>query len=273
MNQSVQQIDQAPEVSVKEFLRSKKGMIGQALEGTALTPERLLSVVMTEMRKTPALRECTRDSLFGSLVQAAQLGLEPGSALGQCYLIPYKNKRARTVECQFQIGYKGMLALARRSGEIKSIYAHCVFERDEFAIEYGLDQNLIHKPYLEGDAGAIVGAYAVAHLVGGGAQFVFLPRHKLDAIRAGSKAGGSGPWVSHFDSMCQKTAARALYKWLPISIEAATAAALDEQADAGVAQQNAAVFGDDERPMVFDSETGEVVDNRVASAADLNEAL
>jgi recombination protein RecT len=259
--------------TLKDFLRSKKAMIGQTLEGTALTPERLLSVVMTEMRKTPKLRECTRDSLFGSMVQAAQLGLEPGSALGHCYLIPYRNKRAQVTECQFQIGYKGMIDLARRSGQIKKIYAHCVFERDEFAIEYGLEQNLIHKPYLEGDAGQIIGAYAVAHLVGGGEQFVYLPRHKLDAIRKGSKAGGDGPWVTHFEGMCQKTAARALFKWLPVSIEAATAAALDEQADAGVAQNNAQVFGDDERGVVFDAQTGEVLEDQIASAADLNAAL
>lgn len=259
--------------SIKDFLRSKKGMIQQALEGTALTPERLLSVVMTEMRKTPALRECTRDSLFGSLVQAAQLGLEPGSALGHCYLIPYRNRKAGTVECQFQIGYKGMIDLARRSGQIKKIYAHCVFEQDEFLVEYGMEQRLVHKPFLDGPAGNVIGAYAVAHLVGGGDQFVYLPRHKLDGVRKGSKAGDSGPWKDHFESMCQKTAARALFKWLPVSIEAATAAALDEQADAGVAQDNSLVFGDDDRPLTFDQATGEVVEDRVTSATDLNAAL
>lgn len=85
------------------------------------------------------------------------------------------------------------------------------------------------------DAGQIRGSYAVAHLVGGGEQFVLLPRHKLDTIRKDPKTGGDGPWVTQFEGMCQKTAARALFEWLPVSIEAATAAALDEQADASVA--------------------------------------
>jgi recombination protein RecT len=194
--------------SLKDFLRTKKAIIGQALEGTALTPERLMTITMTEMRKTPKLRECTRDSLLGSMVQAAQLGLEPGSALGQCYLIPYNNKKARTVECQFQIGYKGMIALARRSGQIQARYAHCVHENDEFEIEYGLVQKLVHKPCLERDPGGVIGAYAVAHLVGGGEQFVYLPRHKLDKIRNGSQGGSI--WSDHFEAMCQKTAARAV---------------------------------------------------------------
>jgi recombination protein RecT len=256
--------------SIKEFLRTKKAMIAQALEGTALTPERLLSITMTEMRKTPKLRECTRDSLFGSMVQAAQLGLEPGSALGQCYLIPYRNKAARTIECQFQIGYKGMIALARRSGQVQALYAHCVHENDEFEIEYGLVQKLVHKPCLERDPGAVIGAYAVAHLVGGGEQFVYLARHKLDKIRAGSQGS---IWSEHFEAMCQKSAARALFKWLPVSVEAMTAAALDEQADAGKAQQNGQVFGDDEKAQVFDHETGEILESHIGSAADLNEAL
>lgn len=261
----------APPVSIKDFLRTKKAMISQALEGTALTSERLLTVTMTELRKTPRLQECTRESLFGSMVQAAQLGLEPGSALGQCYLVPYNNKKMRTVECQFQIGYKGMIALARRSGQIQALYAHCVHENDEFEVEYGLVQKLVHKPCLDREPGQVIGAYAVAHLVGGGEQFVYLPRHKLDKIRGGSKGGSI--WSDHFEAMCQKTAARALFKWLPVSVEAMTAAALDEQADAGVAQQNSQVFGDDEKPVVLDNETAEVLEQHIGSAADLNEAL
>ncbi|MDH4052700.1 MAG: recombinase RecT [Rubrivivax sp.] len=258
--------------SLKDFLRSKKGLIEQALEGTALTPERLLSVTMTELRKTPTLRECTRESLFGALVQAAQLGLEPGSALGHCYLVPYRNKKAGTTECQFQLGYKGMIDLARRSGQILSLFAHCVYEHDHLELAYGLDPRLEHRPCLAADAGALVGAYAVAHLVGGGQQFVFLPRHKIEAIRAGSRSGRDGPWATHFDEMAQKTAARALFKWLPVSVEAMTAVGLDAQAEAGEPQDNGALLGDGDGGVLVD-ENGVIVDGSVRSAADLNQAL
>lgn len=261
----------APRTTLKDFLRSKKAVIAQALEGTALTPERLLSVAMTEIRKTPQLRECTQDSLFGALVQAAQLGLEPGSALGHCYLIPYRNRKRNIIECQFQIGYKGMLDLARRSGQIRKLYAHCVFEADKFEVSFGLDEALVHVPDFEvEDRGRIVGAYAVAHLVGGGEQFVYLPWRKLQAIRDGSKAKEDGPWKTHEEEMCQKTAARALFKWLPVSIEAVKAAGLDEAAERGE-QANAALLGEDDRTIDVDPETGEVLGP--SSAADLNAAL
>lgn len=258
--------------TLKDFLRSKKALIEQALEGTALTPERLLSVTMTELRKTPTLRDCTRESLFGALVQAAQLGLEPGSALGHCYLVPYRNKKTGLTECQFQLGYKGMIDLARRSGQILSLYAHCVYERDHLDLAYGLAPKLEHRPCLDADAGALVGVYAVAHLVGGGQQFVFLPRHKIDAIRAGAKAGRDGPWVTHYDEMAQKTAARALFKWLPVSVEAMTAVGLDAQAEAGEPQDNGALLLEGDGGVLVD-QNGVIVDGAVRSAADLNLAL
>jgi recombination protein RecT len=255
--------------TIKEFLRAKKCVIEQALTGTALTPERLLSVTMTEMRKNPTLQECTQASLFGALVQAAQLGLEPGSALGHCYLVPYKNRKIGRVECQFQLGYKGMIDLARRSGQIIKLSSHCVFEKDSFSVTYGLADSLEHKPFLDGSAGEVRGAYAAAHLTGGGCQWVFLPRHKLDAIKDGSPSGRSGPWVTHFEEMCQKTAARALFKWLPVSIEAQTAVGLDSMADAGESQDIGAIL--DEGVVI--NEEGAIVEGSVKSAADLNKAL
>jgi recombination protein RecT len=255
--------------TISDFLRSKKAVIEQALEGTALTPERLLSVTMTEMRKNPQLQECTQASLFGALVQAAQLGLEPGAALGHCYLLPYKNRKLGVVECQFQLGYRGMIDLSRRSGKIVKLSAHCVFEKDTFSVSYGLDEALEHTPFLEGPPGEVLGAYAVAHLAGGGIQWVYLPRHKLDAIKGGSPSGNRGPWVSHFEEMCQKTAARALFKWLPVSIEAQTAVGLDSMADAGETQDIGAML---DQGVVVD-EAGVIVEGSVKSATDLNSAL
>jgi recombination protein RecT len=265
-------VTQAGDSSVKSFLRSRMGTISQALEGTTLTPQRLLSVTMTEVRKNPVLRECSQDSLFGSLVQAAQLGLEPGSALGHCYLVPYFNNTSKRRECQFQIGYRGMIALARRSGEILSISSHCVYEKDEFDLVYGMDESLAHKPYLTGDPGALLGAYAVASMANGGKQWSFLPRHKIDAVRSGSPGSNKGPWKTHYDEMAQKTAMRSLFKWLPVSVEAQTACALDSMADAGESQGNEAVIGEGDGGLVVDEE-GAIVDGSVKSAADLNTLL
>ncbi len=271
------QVDQpAPEsqqLTIKDLLRKNKNTIGQALENTPLTPERLLSVCMTELRKTPKLRECTQASLLGSVIQAAQLGLEPGSALGHCYLIPFFNRKAGSLECQFMLGYRGMLDLARRSGAIVNIDARVVFAADEFDLLYGTETRILHKPVLCGDRGGVIGVYAIAQLQGGGSQVEYMSVQDVFAIRDASKAKNDGPWKTHFEEMAKKTVVRRLFKYLPVSIEALTAVGLDERADAGLSQHNEAVLGDGESGVVVDMDTGEIIEGPVSSAADLNKAL
>jgi hypothetical protein len=67
-----------------------------------------------------------------------------------------------------------------------------------------------------------------------------MSRAQVDAIRAQSKAGNSGPWQTHYEEMAKKTVIRRLFKYLPVSIEIQKAVGLDEQAEAGIDQQNAA---------------------------------
>lgn len=267
-SQSVAQQQSAPMPSVKEFLRSKKDVITQALEGTALTSERLLSVVMTEIRKTPQLAECDLNSLFGSIVQSAQLGLEPGSALGHCYLIPFKNNKKQIVECQFLIGYRGMVELARRSGQVQSISAREVYEHDEFSITYGLHEDMVHVPAYGKDRGRVVGYYSVAHLVGGGLQFDFMDLFEIDQIksRSASASFSSSPWNSDPIAMGKKSVVRRLFKLLPVSVQALMAVTLDEQGERGE-QANGALI---------DHKTGEVLNKPAtngSSAKALNQLL
>ncbi|WP_345195493.1 recombinase RecT, partial [Kistimonas scapharcae] len=174
--------------------------------------------------KTPKLKECTDASLLGSVIQSAQLGLVPGGALGHCYLIPYFNRKLNKLECQFMLGYRGMLELARRSGAIKHIDARCVYEGEEFEILYGTQTTVIHKPSLTRNGNdTMIGVYAVGHLSSGGWQVEYMSMAEIKAIRDGSKAGSDGPWKSHFDEMAKKTVIRRLFKYLPVSIEAQTA--------------------------------------------------
>src|SRR5690625_5711770 len=93
--------------------------------------DRLMRLTMTTIRTTPELRQADVGSLLGGVMQAAQLGLEPG-LLGQCYLLPFKNNRKGITEVQFIIGYKGMIDLAKRSGHTQSIYSHSFYEKYEF---------------------------------------------------------------------------------------------------------------------------------------------
>lgn len=221
-----------------DIVRSKSFQAQMALAlPKSMTAEQLTRIVMTECRKVPALMQCNQESFFGAVLQCAQLGLEPGSALGHCYLLPFGNGKSRDgrPNCQLIIGYRGMIDLARRSGQIVSINAFCVHEADEFEYELGLHPDIHHRPSPLAERGPVTYVYAVAVLKGGGVQFEVMSRAEIEAVRAQSKAGKSGPWVTHWEEMARKTVVRKLFKYLPVSIEAVRAVEIDEKSDRGEA--------------------------------------
>jgi recombination protein RecT len=227
-----------------------------------MTADRLARIALTEVRKVPALANCDQASFLGAIMQCAQLGLEPGGALGHAYLLPFENRRKQITEVQFILGYRGMLDLARRSGQIKSIEARAVYQADKFHVRLGLDPDLTHEPDWENaDRGLLRFVYAVAKLQDGGTQFDVMSRAEIEKVRAQSKAGQAGPWVSHFEEMAKKTVIRRLFKYLPVSIEVARAVGLDEQSEAGLPQDNPLTDG-----MTIDNDTGEITGGSADSA-------
>lgn len=204
-----------------------------------MNPDRLARIALTEIRKVPALARCDQTSFLGAIMQCAQLGLEPGGALGHAYLLPFENRKKGITEVQFIVGYRGMIDLARRSGQIMSIEARVVYLVDKFHVSLGLNPDLTHEPNWDAeDRGPLKFVYAVAKLKDGGTQFEVMSRADIERVRSQSKAGQSGPWVSHFEEMAKKTVIRRLFKYLPVSIELAKAVGMDEQAEAGLPQDN-----------------------------------
>jgi len=199
-----------------------------------LTPERVGRICLTEIRKCPKLLKCDRQSLAAAIIQSAQLGLELGSGLGLAWLIPYGE------EAQFQIGYQGLIELARRTGKLLSIYAEVVYADDEFEFVRGLNPDLHHTPLKgrtdEPKPDTIVGAYAVAELPHGSGvvkQWVWLPKYKIDKVRRASKAPNGPGWTLWYDEMAKKTALKNLCKTLPKSAELARAIEVDDAAADG----------------------------------------
>ncbi len=228
-----------PKDQIAYLLKSKQAEIQKMLP-KHLNAERLLKVAQIAATTTPALAKCDVPSLIGAIGQCAQMGLEPNTVLGHAYLVPFNTKRKdangneRWVNSvQVIIGYKGLIDLARRSGQIVSIAAHEVCDRDHFDMVYGLDEKLEHKPAL-GERGEVIGFYAVAKLKDGGHCFEFMSLHQVREIMAATQSKGKyGPWKDHFVEMGRKTVIRRLAKYLPLSIEFQTAAALDSMAEAG----------------------------------------
>lgn len=227
------------EPSIKELIEMQLPEIQKALPGT-VSPERFARVALTTIRSNPDLQRCTRTSLLGALMIASQTGLEPGP-IGLSYIVPRRVKRkdaqGREVwqhEAQWQIGYKGIVALARRSGEILDIHAREVCEHDEFEFAYGLEDRLVHRPRLT-DRGAMIGVYGIAKYTNGGHYFLVMSADEVDQRRARSSAPNSPAWENDYLAMARKTVLRAMAPWLPLEQEQAAVLAHDEQVHDGYA--------------------------------------
>jgi recombination protein RecT len=193
---------------------------------TFLTPERFVRVALTTINKNPDLLNCTETSLMACLMDAAQLGLETDNVMGRAYLIPYKDK------CTLIIGYKGLIELAYRSGQVQSVAAHVVHEFDDFKLEYGIPDVLLHKPRLQGDRGKPIGAWAKVMLKDGAWAFDYMTGEEIAAIRKRSKAANNGPWVTDEMEMWRKTVVRRLSKYIPLSVEFRDAVSMEDAQEA-----------------------------------------
>jgi len=229
--------------TVRDMIQKNQKQIEAALP-RHMSPDRFLRIALTSMAKNPTLLECTPRSLFGAVVQCAQLGLEPDDLRGSAYLIPFKNKGV--YEVQVMPGYKGLLELAHRSGKIADIKAEVVHEKDDFQFQYGTKEFLIHKPYMKDDPGELVGVYARVIFKSGHERFeVMAPREVMKAANSSQAyRAKSGPWLTHPEEMWKKTALRKLCKTIPLSAEVETAVALDERESAGIGQDLSALVPD-----------------------------
>lgn len=220
-------------VAFRDFLTSRKSEIAAALP-RHLTPDRMIRLALTEFTKNKTLQACTPASVYGGIIQASQLGLEIG-VMGQAYLVPYRNNKTGKTEAQFIPGYKGLIALARRSGDVTSIETHIVYEHDVFELELGIETKVRHVPNLDGDRGRARLVYGVAHFKDGGHHFEWMTLAEVERVRARSKASTSGPWVTDYEQMVRKTLIRRMSNYLPMSIELSNALQIDQMADDGKA--------------------------------------
>ena len=240
-------------ITIRQMIEKRKDEFTKALP-KHLTVDRLMRVALTCIGKTPDLQKCTGASLCGAILQCAELGLEPGGALGHAYLVPFKQNHddgSVTFNCTLIIGYRGLIELARRSGDLAQIEAHVVYSGDTFELEFGLSPKLRHVPLLAGNRGSPVCVYAVARLGDGAMHVEVMTRDEVEGIRKRSRAGNSGPWKTDWDEMARKTVVRRETKYLPMSSERlARALEIDDEqfVDGEVVEQTAALAAEAGKP-------------------------
>ena len=237
-----QQKELTPAARVRGMLEKRIGEIANALP-KGWDEKRFVRIALTAISSNPKLAQACALSpatFLGSMMNAAQLGLEPNTPMGKAYLLPYnnidKNTGKKTPMVQFQIGYLGYIDLAFRSGKVKSITAEVRYEKDFWEYEKGTNEKLRHIPYDEGDPGNAVGYYAVIHMKDtinpdgtkseGAVITSYMPKFRvLEHAKRFSKSYNkktgtfSGPWESDFDSMAKKTVLLQALKYAPKAAE------------------------------------------------------
>jgi recombination protein RecT len=221
---------------LRGLLDKSKQHIAMALP-KHLTAERMIRVAIAAYMQTPKLQECSPLSIVHCVVQSSQLGLELTGPLGEAYMVPYYNKDTRQREAQFQVGYRGFLSLAYRSGKVRTFCARVAYTNDVFRYTLGTDPKIHHVP-AEGDQGDVRYFYSVLMLKGGGVDFEVMSKAAVDAHRMKyskqREDGAFNPWNTAYEEMGKKTLIRKLAKRAPMSVELVTAAVQDEYVEAGV---------------------------------------
>lgn len=200
--------------------------------------ERFTRICLTAMRQTPKLAQCEPASILGAMMTCAQLNLEPNTPQGLAYLIPYGR------ECQFQVGYKGLMQLMYRSGAIASFNADVVYrqevEQGLFEYESGISPRISHKIDLlnpearTGKPEDVIAAYAAVVLKTGEPIVRLVTKMEIDQARALNR-GNSPAWRDHYAAMAIKTAIKRLSAWLPVTKVADAFAAEEATATAAEA--------------------------------------
>lgn len=232
-----------PKQIFTSLLERNKGAIGLSLP-RGMDQDRFVRLLLTATASNPRLLECDPISFLRAGVISAQLGLEPNDPRGEAYLIPYGK------QVQFQIGYKGLMKLARRAGAA-GFGADVVYTGDEFDWQQGTEQWLRHKRHGNDDPKAITHAWAAAK-VDGEPEFVVMFRSQVDKImhesqayRGAERGKKDSPWHTNYDEMAIKTAIKRLCKKLPQNAELMHAIEVDDQSERGLVIEGVSLGDDD----------------------------
>lgn len=186
-----------------------------------LSAQHLLAYAHLAIANEPKLALCTGHSLVASVLESVALGL-PIGVLGQCWLVPFKDKATLI------IGYRGMIELAMRSNRVSRVDSAIVRANDVFRVSRGTHPTIVHEPDLDSPYGDVKAAYAVVHYRDGGFQFEVMGLPDLDRVRSVSHMKDRGAWASDPEEMYRKVPIRRLLKRAPVSTLTTRAADLDE---------------------------------------------
>lgn len=240
--------------ALKQFLEARTDTLAQWVRGR-LQPSALVRFALLDYSQNEQLQRCTPESIYLALIACAQTGLEPGALKGEAFIVPYGN------QAQFQAGWRGLVKLALRSGAVKVIRSHVVYEHDEFEFVQGSEERVVHRPALR-DHGPLIATYALAKMDNGEIEVEVMDLENLEKVRKHAARGGreSPAYRDWADQMYRKAAIRRLCKRLPVGEDFALAAKLDELTESGELHEY-------RRTLNVDAEIGETAPSVQAGGA------
>jgi recombination protein RecT len=241
-------------VDLRAFLEANKGRIAE-VASKHLSADRIVRLASLAIHKDKSgqLARATPISILQSVMEASRLGLEIGGALGHAYIVAYKNNVAPkgkapiwAVEAQLQVGYRGLIELALRSGKVASVTSSVVWDSDAFDYEEGDNARVFHKPNLEDARVKWRFVYCIIKLrgdplhdkegrvigeIGGETIREVMSHAQVMKVKARSKSAssGGGPWGTDEPEMARKTVVRRGLKYAPMSTELADALDKDDE--------------------------------------------
>jgi recombination protein RecT len=218
-------------VQVADAIRQRAEDYLPLLGGDERARDRFVTVAIHAITTDPKVLQCEPLSIIEAVRDSASMGLELNGLMGEGYILPYGNK------AQFQVGWRGLLRLARRSGDIAAIDAQVVYENDEFDVDLGSDPRITHRPALD-DRGNRRGAYAYARLTSGELVTEWMPNADIEMVRRASRSKDGGPWVQWPDEMARKTVVKRLCKRLPLDSLAQRALEAEARADTAASERS-----------------------------------
>jgi len=245
---------------------ARKNQIAGVLPKIGLTADRMVRCLFSAFIQTPALFECTTESLYKAVIQCSALGLEPNTPLHHCVMIPFNNRRKNCKEVQLIIEYRGWIALARRSKDF-FISADVVKDGDYFEFEKGTTPFLRHRPERLSHSREITHAYSVLRFPDGSFDFEVITKETVDEHRVRSKSSNEGPWVTDYAMMARKTAILVHQRYWPVGNESlALASKIDGENSIGIQDVSGIIdttgieFSDDDKPALNAPKTGSIED-------------
>jgi recombination protein RecT len=214
---------------VRNALTKKREEIAAIIPaGAALTPERAAGVILDALTRNPDLLKCEPNSIVRSVIQAAEIGLELGSPIGEAFLVPFKGKAT------MMIGYRGFVRLMLGSPRVQMVKGTLVREGDTFEVDEGANV-IVHKLGQGGqkNRGQVTHAYARVWYSEALYQFEVMDREELDAIKSEvirRSNGRPSPWKvpQHEPEMMKKCPIRRIAKVMDLSAVGRRGIELDE---------------------------------------------